>query len=352
MITYLASATALVVTAVAIVVASSGVLGGGGDSTAEDRSTTATSARSAAQPTPSPTIEPLPLPAAPYLYLGWGDPPDPTAVMAATGVKAFTMAFILSSGDCTPAWDGVRPLAGGRDEAAIAGIRAAGGDVVVSFGGWSGRKLGEDCGSAAALAAAYQSVIDAYQLKVIDIDIENSEFKSTTVQDRVLDALRIVKQQNPGITTIVTIETGKRGPTTLGTRMIERSTTHGSPVDNWTIMPFAFDGGTADMGDLTIAAADGLHATLRAAYPKLGDAALYRAQGISTANGRTETGETITAENLRTMLDYAQRHRLGRLAFWSVNRDRACGAVRTDVCGGNSQPIDWLYTGILAEYTR
>lgn len=31
---------------------------------------------------------------------------------------------------------------GGADQAAIEAIRGAGGDVVVSFGGWSGKKLG------------------------------------------------------------------------------------------------------------------------------------------------------------------------------------------------------------------
>ena len=43
---------------------------------------------------------------APYLYMGWGNPPSPATVMNATGVKSFTMAFILSGGGCYPAWDG------------------------------------------------------------------------------------------------------------------------------------------------------------------------------------------------------------------------------------------------------
>src|SRR6266542_2098013 len=42
--------------------------------------------------------------AAPYLYEGWGDPPSVSTVMSATGIKQFTMAFMLSGGGCTPAW--------------------------------------------------------------------------------------------------------------------------------------------------------------------------------------------------------------------------------------------------------
>src|SRR6266545_3279720 len=119
------------------------------------------------------------LAAAPYLYFGWGDPPSPTSVMSATGVKSFTLAFMLSGGGCTPMWDSQRSLTGGVDQQNINAIRAAGGDIVISFGGWSGNKLGPNCSSAAALAGAYQQVINAYNLKAIDIDIENTdEFES------------------------------------------------------------------------------------------------------------------------------------------------------------------------------
>jgi hypothetical protein len=106
--------------------------------------------------------------AAPYEYLGWGSPQAPASVLAASGVSDLTLAFVLSRGACNPEWDGSRPLLGGSDQAAIASIRAAGGDVVASFGGWSGKKLGNSCRTPAALAGAYQKVIDAYALRSID----------------------------------------------------------------------------------------------------------------------------------------------------------------------------------------
>ena len=98
-------------------------------------------------------------------------------------------------GGCHPKWDGPRPLRGGRDLATIHAIRRAGGDVVVSFGGWSGKKLGERCATTAALAGAYDKVIDAYRLKAIDIDIEHTELASATVRQRVVDALNLVRAE-------------------------------------------------------------------------------------------------------------------------------------------------------------
>ncbi|MET7424782.1 carbohydrate-binding protein [Dactylosporangium sp. NPDC005555] len=39
---------------------------------------------------------------APYEYFGWGNPQSPTSVMSATGIKFFTLAFMLSDGGCNP----------------------------------------------------------------------------------------------------------------------------------------------------------------------------------------------------------------------------------------------------------
>ncbi|MEU4539641.1 cellulose binding domain-containing protein, partial [Streptosporangium sp. NPDC023825] len=178
---------------------------------------------------------------APYLYMGWGNPPNPVTVMNATGVKSFTMAFILSSGGCNPAWDGNRPLTGGTDQAAINQIKAAGGSVQVSFGGWSGNKLGPNCSTPAAFAGAVQQVINAVGPAVVDFDIENTdEFENYTVQDRILNGLKIVKQNNPNVKIVVTFGTGTTGPTPAGVRLINQARALAVPIDNYTIMPFNF----------------------------------------------------------------------------------------------------------------
>ena len=124
--------------------------------------------------------------------------------MNATGIRWFTMAFVNAIGGCTPAWDSVRPLLGGTDEHLIGQIRAAGGDVIPAFGGWSGNKLGPNCPTAEALAAAYQKVIDAYGFRAIDVNVENvDELENAVVQDRILAALKIVKQGKPALIDVV-----------------------------------------------------------------------------------------------------------------------------------------------------
>ncbi|MFJ6795428.1 carbohydrate binding domain-containing protein [Streptomyces sp. NPDC091268] len=289
--------------------------------------------------------------AAPYLYLGWGNPPSATAVMNATGAKWFTMAFILSSGGCNPAWDGQRALTGGADQSTINAVRAAGGDVVPSIGGWQGNKLGPNCATPEALAGAYQRVIDAYGLKAIDVDIENTdEFENAAVQDRILGALKIVKRNNPGLRTILTFGTATTGPTSWGNRLIEQARAQGADIDVFTIMPFDFGNASTDMYASTVSATEGLKAKLKSTFG-WDDATAYAHIGISGMNGVSDTQETTTVRNWTDIRDWANSHHIARLAFWSVNRDRGCaGGGLQETCSGIAQN-DWQFTSITAGFT-
>ncbi|MTD56212.1 chitinase [Amycolatopsis pithecellobii] len=282
---------------------------------------------------------------APYLYEGWGNPPNPADIMSATGVKWFTLAFVLSGGSCNPQWDGARPLTGGADQSAVTTIRAGGGDVIPSFGGYSGNKLEQSCGNAGALAGAYQAVINALGFKAIDIDLEADAYNDPAVQQRTVDALKTIRANNAGIKIYVTIGTGQAGP---DTSLINRAASSGFEADAWTIMPFDFGGAGQNMGTLTTQAAEGLKNALKNAYGYNDDTA-YRHSGISSMNGITDQSETVTVGDFTTILGYANAHHLARLTFWSANRDRPCPGGLTDSCSGVAQS-NWDYTRVFAQY--
>jgi chitinase len=289
--------------------------------------------------------------AAPYEYLGWGSPQSPAGVIASTGVPDLTLAFVLSHGTCNPEWDGSRPLLGGSDQSSIASIRAAGGDVVASFGGWSGRKLGNACRTPAALAGAYQKVIDAYALKAIDIDIEHGEVASATVRKRVIAALAMVQAANPGIEISVTFATTEAGPEATGRSLITDAAAIGFQPSAWTVMPFDFGRPLTDMGHASIRGVEALVADVAAAFHISSEAA-YRLAGISSMNGNTdEASETVSVEDFQTMLAFAQARHLARFTFWAVNRDRPCSAGLNsgEDCSGIAQS-PFAFTKVIAQY--
>ena len=302
-------------------------------------------------PTTGPTTPPptgTKMASAPYLYPGWGNPPAPSTVMNATGIKAFTIAFVLANG-CNPVWDGEGGLTGGSHESTINAIKAAGGSVVPSIGGWSGNKLGPNCSTAALLAGAYQKVINAFGLKAIDIDIENTdEFENPTVQDRILGALKIIKQNNPTVTTILTFGTTTSGPSSTGVRLITQAKALGANVDIFTQMPFDFGGG-ADMYTSTVNASEGLKAQLKSTFGYT-DAQAYSHMGISGMNGLSDQQELTSTDTWTRIRDYAKGKGFARFTFWAVNRDRGCaGGGVVSNCSGIAQ-ADWAFTKISAGF--
>jgi chitinase len=304
-------------------------------------------------PTTGPTTPPpttgTKMASAPYVYPGWGNPPAPATVVGATGVKAFTMAFVNSGGGCNPAWDSESGLTGGVHGSYISQVRAAGADVVPSLGGWSGNKLGPNCATANDLAGAYQKVINAFSFKAIDIDIENTdEFENNAVQDKILSALAIVKQKNPSVKTIVTFGTTPSGPNANGIRLVQQARALGSNIDIFTQMPFDFGGGS-DMYTATVNASEGLKNQLKSTFGYT-DAQAYSHMGISGMNGLSDQQETTSTDTWTRIRDYASGKGFARFTFWAVNRDRGCagGGVVSD-CSGIAQ-ADWAFTKISAGF--
>ncbi|BFU42601.1 hypothetical protein KRMM14A1004_08380 [Krasilnikovia sp. MM14-A1004] len=303
-------------------------------------------------PTTPPPSDPPPggtkMAAAPYLFPGWGNPPAPSTVVNATGIKSFTMAFVLANG-CNPAWDGESGLTGGVHESYISAMKAAGATVVPSIGGWQGNKLGPNCPTPDALAGAYQKVINTFGLKAIDIDIENTdEFENTVVQDRILDALKIIKANNPSVKTILTFGTSTTGPTYYGTRLVQQAKAKNAGIDIFTQMPFDFGGG-ADMYAATVGASEGLKNLLKTTFG-YSDAQAYAHMGISGMNGLSDQQEVTSPDTWTRIRDYAKSKGLARFSFWGVNRDRGCpGGGVVSNCSGIAQS-DWEFTRISAGF--
>ena len=92
--------------------------------------------------------------AAPYEYLGWGNPQPPAEVMAATGVHDLTLAFMLSHGRCNPAVG--RPPPADRRQRSGARSRRSGRPAATSTcrsAAGAGRSSAAACKTVAALAA-------------------------------------------------------------------------------------------------------------------------------------------------------------------------------------------------------
>jgi chitinase len=261
---------------------------------------------------------------APYYYTLDSSAPDLGQVMSATGQKAFELAFILApnGGGCTPTWDGTDPTSSDTQVLAVINeVRADGGDVSVSAGGANGTKLGQECGSASATAAAYQSVISQYSLHAIDFDLEEPEIENASAIADELGAAQILQAQDPGLLVTVTIPTSTSGANYFGQLLLNESKSLGFVPDDYSLMPFdnGFSGGAASQET----ALTDFNAQLVSTFGWTA-AQAWNHEGVSSMNGRSDTGEYFYQADFASMLTFAEQHNMSRYSFWSVNRDREC----------------------------
>jgi len=257
---------------------------------------------------------------APYYSTLDSDAPDLGQVMAATGQKAFDMAFILADGSsCSPAWDGTDPVSSDTQVASvISEVRSDGGDVTVSAGGYDGTKLGQVCGSASATAAAYQQVITTYGLHAFDFDLEEPEIENSSAIANELGAAQILQQEDPGLFISITMPSIATGANYFGQQLMDEALAIGFTPNDYTIMPFdgGFNGGSAQ-----VTALQDFNAQLVATFGWSSSVA-YAHEGFSGMNGRTDDAEYFYQSDFQTVLKLVTEGTLGRIVLVNSRYDR------------------------------
>lgn len=292
--------------------------------------------------------------AAPYVMPLANNPPNLTTVMAASGVKAFTLAFVVANNGCIPAWETDSGLDNVSTDTQVGpiidAIRAAGGDVVVSFGGYGGAKLGEKCDTPQATAAAEQAVITKYNLKALDFDLEEPEYENATAINNELGAAQILQRNNPGLYESITLPGTAAGTGWFGQQLLNNAKSLGYTPNNYAIMPF--DGGFNGASSQTSALRN--FNTLLMNTFGWSSATAYAHEGISSMNGRTDSGEYFYQSDFQTVLNFAETNHLARYTYWSVNRDRQCNppdnnGVLSGTCSSVPQG-EWDFTKIIVQF--
>ncbi|GAA1996677.1 carbohydrate binding domain-containing protein [Catenulispora subtropica] len=308
-------------------------------------------------PTTSQTTTPPPDSgyAHPAYFMPLDNSPQAISDIVAAGEKQLNLAFVLDSGGCTPAWGGNASTSVASDSTVLAdvnAIRAAGGDVAVSFGGYNGTELGSTCGSASALANAYQQVITKYKLNHADFDYENTALDSNTAVR--FGAIKILEAADPNLKVSLTIPMTTIGFPGSGTDEIRQAVAAGARLDVVNIMDFdtGLTSGT-EVGQTETIAGDAV-AQLQSIYGWTA-AQAWSHLGLQIMNGHTDQpSELFTQSDFSALLAFAKANHPAWFAYWSVNRDRACDpSVPHNWADGTCSSVaqnPWDFTKILVQY--
>ena len=265
---------------------------------------------------------------------------------AATGAKYYTLAFITAGSGCEARWGGVIGLNEDFLIADINALRTAGGNVIVSFGGANGIELAQACASVETLKARYQAVIDKYNLTHVDFDIEGGALGDTAANDRRNKAIAALQAtaaaNNRPLVVSYTLPVLPDGLTFHGTNILQNAVANNVNVSVVNIMAMDY-GAIANpntMGQNAIDAANATLAQLAPIFPNQTPAERKAMIGVTPMVGLNDVApEVFTMADAQMLINYAQTNQIGRLAMWSMTRDRQCAgsAQVSPVCSGIAQ---------------
>jgi hypothetical protein len=297
-----------------------------------------------------------------------------TATAQASGAKYFTLAFLQSTGrnSCALDWNGnsAQPLDYYNSD--IASLRAMGGDVIPSFGGYSadhgGTEIADSCTNVSQIAADYEQVITTLGVTRLDMDVESSSLNNTAAIDRRNQAIAMTEQwaaaQNPPIPLQIqyTLPVEQYGLDPNGEAVLQSAAANGATVTSVNIMVFDYyiaKEGVVEMGTAAENAANNTHTQLQSIFPSLSSAQLWTMEGMTMLPGiddlRKKT-EVTYEPDATTMLNFAQApvpsSSMNFLSIWAIQRDNGgCpGTVDSNTCSGITQG-DWDFSRLLEPFT-
>lgn len=258
----------------------------------------------------------------PYVDVGLYPPYDLARTAEKTGVSTFTLAFITSGGGCTPAWGGTTDLGANPVANQAAALRAAGGDIRISFGGASGSELGTACTDVESLTAAYDRVVTAFDLKQADFDIEGAALPDTAANTRRAQAIAALQKKHPDLRVSFTLPVLPTGLTPDGVNLVSNAKADGVAIDAVNIMAMDYGPPSSAMGDLAIQAATSTETQLRAA---LDVPSAWNRLAVTPMIGVNDVAtETFTLRDAAQVAAFAASKDLAWTAMWSANRDKPC----------------------------
>ncbi|KAJ3270596.1 hypothetical protein HDV01_007692 [Terramyces sp. JEL0728] len=260
---------------------------------------------------------------APYVDIMAFPTPEIYKFATNAGTKWFVLAFIIADGSGNPAWGGQTAITSPFYLINIQYLRNMGGDVCVSFGGYNGAEIATVTTDITKLQQQYQNVIDKYNVRWLDFDIEGNGLSNTAAIDRRSQALAKLKAANPGLYISITLPALPSGLTSAGLYVVQSAQKYGLAIDVLNIMAMDYGGasvapdGANGMGKYGIQAAQNTYTQVVALgfnNIKIGITPMIGVNDVA--------GEIFTLANAQEVFTFAQSTSwVQYLSFWSMQRD-------------------------------
>lgn len=259
------------------------------------------------------------------------------------------LSFVVASpkDPCDPSWGGAYSL----DDASkdldldrrVARLRQSDGEPVVSFGGAINDELATVCTDPDRLLDAYRAVVDRYDLRVIDLDIEGPGLSDVAAGERRATAMAALQAERAAagkdLRVWLTVPVTPGGLTSQGSENVATLLDRDVQLSGVNLMTMNYGGSRVkgqSMAEASISALNSTHKQLRAIYSDvgtpIGQATLWKRMGATPMIGQNDlAGELFSLDDARELNTFARSKGLARMSMWSLNRDLTCGANYPDI---------------------
>ncbi|MBM2619003.1 chitinase [Actinoplanes sp. LDG1-06] len=281
---------------------------------------------------------------------------DPTANPANDVALGFVVAHPKNA--CIPSWGGAYTT----DQAASAleldrridQLRQAGGDITLSLGGLNNSELAVACTDQTKLDAAYRYLVNRYDVKTLDLDIEGAAVADQASLQRRVEAVAAVQKERKAagkpLAVWLTLPVAPSGLTQDGVGVVRGMIEGGVDLRGVNVMTMDYNNGDADpdMLALSLSALNGTHKQLSDLYLQLGhkltSPQVWSRIGATPMIGQNDIDtERFTLDDAEGLRRFAVDNGLGRVSMWSLNRDAPCRGtfanvvVHSNTCSGVDQ---------------
>ena len=269
------------------------------------------------------------------------------------GQTAFGFIVATRNAKCTPSWGDYFSLSGINSStlhlgSVISAMRAEGELPIVSFGGEANQPLADACTTASALASAYEQVINAYGLKVVDFDIEGAAQGDTAGLARQAQAIKAVQAraaaQGSSLGVWLTLPVAVTGMLPVAENVVNTMLNGGVAISGVNLMTMYFSPSPGDGAPMLTAVEGALnasHTQLQKLFAShgidLSSAQVWHHMGATVQIGQAGVAnQAFTVTDAQGLVSFAEAHAIGRISDWSANQDTPCGSASNPTVGGYS----------------
>jgi len=258
------------------------------------------------------------------------------------GVMAATMAFGIAVNGCNLG-GGLEAVLSGAPKTDVANFRAAGGKVILSFGGADGTYLEAACSDDGEYNII-NNLIASTGAHAIDFDVEGSQAGNAALDTRRNNVIKRLQATYPDLYVSFTLQADVNGLDGNGKRMLSSAHAAGARVTiaNMMTMDYYDGNNSQTMGQKAIAAANAEFNQLKAIFTGLTDAQIWAMEGNTPMIGvNDDQSENFHQSDATSLTAFAQQKGIGLIAYWAIQRDMPGGNDYNNYSLDNTRPYEF-----------